>query len=508
VLVPVELRRARLELCCDAGGLRPGSVELRGLAVELRLAGLDVRSQALELLRARFQVGEALFEIGLAALDPRLAAGKVRLLPLLVGLQELPLGEAPAQRIEAVLAVPTSFELPRDSSHPLLELLFALRQLALALGHLASGLAELLLGVGEIVERFRASAPPLFDHPAIERFRGLWRSGGSGLPSHHPGSSIAADRMGHRHGEPVVGMKVRVWIALGTIYVVWGSTFLAIAVTVRDLPPFLSMGLRHLVAGSVLFAWVWWRRRGKLEIGRREWGAAFIFGGLLFLAGHGGLAWAQQDVPSGVAALLVGTIPLWFAVLAWIALGERLGRRALIGLVLGFAGLALLVDPSGHEGAKPLGALVIAFGAFSWAAGSIWSRRLPLPRDTLLSAAMGMLAGGTLLALVSGLSGELDDAHFTPEALGAIAYMVVVGSLIGFSAYVWLLKVAPASTVSTYAYVNPVIAVLLGWAFNDEVITSRTLVAGAAIVVGVALMVSRPGQREEAPAAEPALAEK
>jgi drug/metabolite transporter (DMT)-like permease len=295
-------------------------------------------------------------------------------------------------------------------------------------------------------------------------------------------------------------MKVRVWAALATIYVVWGSTFLAIAVAVRDLPPFLSMALRHLVAGALLFGWVWWRRRGRLELGRREWGAAFIFGGALFLVSHGGLAWAQQEVPSGVAALLVGTIPLWFAILARVAFGERLGGRALLGLVLGFAGLALLVDPTGEEGAEPIGALVIVVSAFSWAAGSLWSRRLPLPRDTLLSAAMGMLAGGTLLAITSTLGGELDDVRWTAEALGATAYLVVVGSLIGFSAYVWLLKVAPASTVSTYAYVNPVIAVVLGWAFNDEVITGRTLIAGAAIVVGVALMVSR-GTEEEAEAA-------
>jgi len=293
-----------------------------------------------------------------------------------------------------------------------------------------------------------------------------------------------------------LALNVRIWAALGTIYVVWGSTFLAIAVAVRDLPPFLSMALRHLVAGALLFAWVWYRRGGHLQLGRREWGAAFIFGGALFLVGHGGLAWAQQDVPSGVAALLVGTIPLWFAILARVAFGERLGRRALVGLVLGFAGLALLVDPSGEEGAKPIGVLVIAFSAFAWAAGSLWSRRLPLPQDTLLAAAMGMLAGGALLAVVSGLGGELDDARFTADALGAIGYMVVVGSLIGFSAYVWLLKVAPASTVSTYAYVNPVIAVILGWAFNDEVITGRTLLAGAAIVVGVALMVSRRVEKE------------
>jgi drug/metabolite transporter (DMT)-like permease len=294
-------------------------------------------------------------------------------------------------------------------------------------------------------------------------------------------------------------VKVRVWAALGTIYVVWGSTFLAIAVVVRDLPPFLSMALRHLAAGALLFAWAWSRRRGEARLGARQWGAAFVFGGLLFLVGHGGLAWAQQEVPSGIAALLVGTIPFWFALIAWVLFGERLGGRALLGLVLGFAGLVLLVDPSGEEGAKPFAALVIVFAAFAWAAGSVWSRRLPLPADTLLAAAMGMLAGGTLLGVVSAFAGEFGDARFTPEALGATAYMIVVGSLIGFSAYVWLLKVAPASTVSTYAYVNPVIAVLLGWAFNDEVITVRTLLAGAAIVVGVALMVGRSLEREPEP---------
>src|SRR5829696_5310708 len=151
-------------------------------------------------------------------------------------------------------------------------------------------------------------------------------------------------------------MRAKIWIALGTIYVVWGSTFLAIAVVVRDLPPFLSMALRHLVAGALLFGWVMVRHRDRDRIGWRQWRAAFVFGGALFLVGHGLLAWAQQDVPSGIAALLVGTIPLWFAILARIFMGERLGGRALAGLVLGFAGLALLVDPSGQEGAEPIGA--------------------------------------------------------------------------------------------------------------------------------------------------------
>jgi drug/metabolite transporter (DMT)-like permease len=293
-------------------------------------------------------------------------------------------------------------------------------------------------------------------------------------------------------------MRLKVWAALGTIYVVWGSTFLAIAVVIRDLPPFLSMSIRHLAAGALVFGWVLTRREHE-PLGFRQWGAAFVFGGALFLVGHGALAWAQQEVPSGIAALLVGTIPLWFALLARFFLGERLGGRALVGLVLGFAGLFLLVDPSGEEGAEPLGAVVIVLGALGWVAGSLYSQRSPLPKDTLLGAAMGMLAGGTLLALVSAVRGEYDDATFTTDALLATAYMVVVGSLIGFSAYVWLLKTVPSSTVSTYAYVNPVIAVALGWAFNDETIGARTLVAGAAIVIGVALMVSRSVEKEPEP---------
>ena len=298
-------------------------------------------------------------------------------------------------------------------------------------------------------------------------------------------------------------MRLRVWLALGTIYVVWGSTFLAIAVVVRDVPPFLSMALRHLTAGALVLAWVLFRRRDHEPLGWRQWGAAFVFGGALFLLGHGLLAWAQQDVPSGIAALLVGTIPLWFAILAWIFLGERLGGRALAGLVLGFAGLALLVDPTGEQGAKPIGALAIVLGALAWSAGSIYSQRSALPKDTLLGAGMGMLAGGALLAAVSLGRGEWNDATLTTDALLAIAYMVVIGSLVGFSAYVWLLKTAPASTVSTYAYVNPVIAVLLGWAFNDEAITAKTLVAGAAIVAGVALMVSRSSEKKRVRELEP-----
>ena len=294
-------------------------------------------------------------------------------------------------------------------------------------------------------------------------------------------------------------MRAKVWIALGTIYVVWGSTFLAIAVVVRDLPPFLSMSLRHLVAGSLLFGWVMVRHRNRDPIGWRQWRAAFVFGGALFLGGHGLLAWAQQDVPSGIAALLVGTIPLWFAILARIFMGERLGGRALAGLVLGFAGLALLVDPSGQEGAEPIGALAMVVGALAWSAGSIYSQRSALPKDTLLGAAMGMLAGGALLAVVGYASGErLHVGEVSARSWIALGFLVVFGSIVAYSSYVWLLKVAPTELVGTYAYVNPVIAVLLGALVLDEAITAWVLLAGAAIVVSVVLIV----RAQTAPQAE------
>ncbi len=286
---------------------------------------------------------------------------------------------------------------------------------------------------------------------------------------------------------------MRVWAALATIYVVWGSTFLAIALAVRTIPPFLAMSVRHLVAGALLLAWG--LARGREPIGRRELLAAAIFGGALFVGGHGTLAWAQQRIPSGVAALLIGSIPLWVAVLDRVAFGRRLSPRAVGGLALGFAGLALLVDPFGGGPVDTVGALVALCSAGCWAAGSLYSRGAPLPRDPIVSAGLASLAGGVLLAVVAAGRGELatlDLAAVSGESLGGVAYLVVVGSLVGFSAYVWLLRAAPISRVATYAYVNPVIAVVLGWALLAEEFTAPMLAAGAAIVVAVAMIVSAP----------------
>jgi drug/metabolite transporter (DMT)-like permease len=289
--------------------------------------------------------------------------------------------------------------------------------------------------------------------------------------------------MAARHGS-------RTWLALGTIYLAWGSTFIALAIVVRDLPPFLAMSTRHLVAGGLLLAYA--LPRGDREsdrVGRRQVGAAFVFGGLLFVAGHGSLAWAQQTVPAGVAALLVGSIPIWMALLDRVVFGRRLHASAYLGFLLGFVGLGFLLDPFGAGSVDRVGALVIVAGALAWAVGSLYSRGAPLPRRPIVAAGLGSVCGGILLLVVGVATGELGDVHVSTEAVLGLVYLIVVGSFAGFTAYVWLLRSAPISLVSTYAYVNPVVAVVLAWALLGEEITSQMLVAGAAIVVSVALIV-------------------
>jgi len=281
--------------------------------------------------------------------------------------------------------------------------------------------------------------------------------------------------------------RVRVWLALSTVYVVWGSTFIALAIAVRDLPPFLSMAVRHLVAGALLLAIALPRGdRSGDRIGRQQIAAALVFGGLLFVTGHGALAWAQQTVPAGVAALLVGTIPIWMAVFDRVAFGRRLQLSTYAGIAVGFAGLAFLFDPFGESSVDRLGALVIVLSAMCWAAGSLYSRGARLPRRPMVSAGLASLCGGVMLSGYAVFSGEIGEANWTREATLALGYLIVVGSLVGFSTYVWLLRSAPTSLVSTYAYVNPIVAVLLAWALLGEAITLQMVIAGAAVVVSVA----------------------
>jgi drug/metabolite transporter (DMT)-like permease len=277
-------------------------------------------------------------------------------------------------------------------------------------------------------------------------------------------------------------------LALATVYLVWGSTYLAIRVTDRTLPPLLMSSARFLIAGVALFAFA---SRGRARPTAREWRAAAIAGAALLSIGNGGVAWAETRLHSGFAALIVALIPLYVALMDRVFFGRRLSRAAVIGLVIGFAGVALLVRPGG--GGNTAVALALVATTSAWAAGSLYARGAPLPSSPLLSASMQMLAAGVFLAIAGLAAGQANDIHassFQTKPLIAFAYLVAVGSLIAFSAYAWLLKNVRISIVATYAFVNPVVAVTLGTVFLNERIGWTTVVAGASIVTAVVLIVT------------------
>jgi drug/metabolite transporter (DMT)-like permease len=302
-----------------------------------------------------------------------------------------------------------------------------------------------------------------------------------------------------RRGNPTL------WVALAIVYTVWGSTYLAIRVAIETMPPMLMASVRFLIAGGILYAIA--IRRGDRagdRPGLRQWRAAGIVGTLLFLGGNGGVVWAEQRVHSGIAALIVASVPLWMALIAYVALRERLPRVAVAGLIVGFGGTALLIRPSGGEHIDTLGALVLVGASISWAIGTLYATRAPLPARGSVSAAMQLLSGGVVLGIVGLASGELGRIHpdrFSRSSILALAYLIVFGALVAFSAYAYLVRNASPAIVSTYAYVNPVIAVLLGWGFLDESIGATTLIAGAIIVVAVAMIVSSKVRGKGEPAA-------
>jgi drug/metabolite transporter (DMT)-like permease len=282
-------------------------------------------------------------------------------------------------------------------------------------------------------------------------------------------------------------------------------------VAIETLPPLLMSAARFLLAGTILYALA--VRRGDRAGDRptpRHWAAAAIVGAALLFVGNGGVAWSETRIDSGIAALLVATIPLWMAALDRLLFGGRLRPAAVLGLVVGLGGVALLVGPGGEGGIDPIGALACLGAALAWAWGSLYARGAALPARPLVGAGMQMLAGGALLALAGVATGELGDvdlAAVSGRSLVAVAYLVVVGSLITYSAYLWLLKAAPTALVSTYAYVNPVVAVALGALFLSEPVTLWMVLAGLAIVASVALIVTaRPAPRP-APASRPEPAE-
>ena len=280
----------------------------------------------------------------------------------------------------------------------------------------------------------------------------------------------------------------RVWAALAVVYVVWGSTYLAIDLAVETLPSFLMLAVRFLVAGTILYL-LSSRRAERPRL--VHWRSALAVGGALLLLGNGGVAYAVEHVDTGVVALIVGSVPLWMALLDRVVYGQRLAPIAVAGLVLGFGGIAFLARPDADGGLA--GLIVVLLGSLAWAAGSLYSRNAPAPSNALQGASMQMLAGAALLAIVGAAKGEVAELSLgaaSTSSLLALVYLITLGSLVGFSAYIWLLKVAPTHLVGTYAYVNPVVAVLLGALWLGEPITLNILVGGAAIVVAVALIVS------------------
>ncbi len=285
----------------------------------------------------------------------------------------------------------------------------------------------------------------------------------------------------------------RVWAALWTVYVMWGSTYLAIAIAVETLPPMLAVSARFLAAGGVIALWCAVRRPGALRVPLRAAGAAALVG-VLLPGANAVLFYAERDVPTGLASLIIASVPLW-VVLQQLAFRERVPRTALLGVLAGFAGVGVLLHPEG--GATFVGLGLCMASAVMWSVGSFLSSRLPLPSDPIAATSYEMLAGGIVM-LPFGLA-TASYGGWSAASIGAWVYLVVIGSVLGYTAYVWLLGNAPLGTVSTYAYVNPVVAILLGFFFRDEGLTARILVGAAIVVAAVAVVV-----RADPPAAAPA----
>ena len=283
-------------------------------------------------------------------------------------------------------------------------------------------------------------------------------------------------------------------IAFACIYLIWGSTYLAIRFAIDTIPPFLMVGFRYLLAGGLLYAWVAWRREARRPSGA-EWRSAMLFGSCFFLFGNGGVSWAETRISSGIVALLIAMVPLWMTLMETYLRGwSRPTRLATIGLVLGFAGVALLIGPGESitkAAVDPWGAFALVCSSLGWAYGSVHAKDAPHPPSLLQAAAMQMLCGG-LLSLIVGLSvgewGSFRLGAVTPRSIAALLYLIVFGSIVAFSAYTYLLRVTRPARVATYAFVNPTVAVFLGWALGGEVVTGRTLAAGAVVITGVILI--------------------
>jgi drug/metabolite transporter (DMT)-like permease len=296
-------------------------------------------------------------------------------------------------------------------------------------------------------------------------------------------------------------------LAFACVYFIWGSTYLAIRYAVETIPPLFVASFRHLIAGGLLFGWCWWR--GLLPT-RRQWFASIVLGALFFLIGHGTLHWAQQTLPSGVAAFLIATEPIFVAIILAATRRTRITPTLLIGLLLGLFGVALFIGADLQTGrSEMLSSFVVLIGAASWSIGMVYSRSAPLHPDDSMAAAMSLLAGAVMLFLVGMVTGEaakFDLDLVTVKSLAALGYLAIAGSLVAYSAYFWLLNRFPPTLIATHTYVNPVVALLLGWSIAGEALTPRFVFGGVVVIAAIALVgraTSRRGQatkiREQRP---------
>jgi drug/metabolite transporter (DMT)-like permease len=287
---------------------------------------------------------------------------------------------------------------------------------------------------------------------------------------------------------PMQTTRRNVFLAFASLYIIWGSTYLAIKFAIETMPPLLMASARFFVSGAFLYGWAFFKYRSRPTAD--HWRSAGIVGTLLLLGGNGGVAWAELTVPSGIAAILIALVPIWMVLLNWAIRGQRPGWRVTAGLVIGFAGVWYLLKPGTVSFHWP-GIAILLLASLLWALGSVLSKSLRFPASALQSVGMQMLCGATALLAASVLAGEWTrfDVHgVSAHSLLALLYLVVCGSLFGFTAYIWLLKVSTVARVSTYAYVNPVVAVFLGVVFAKESLGASTLIAGAIILAGVILI--------------------
>ncbi|MBL8051128.1 MAG: EamA family transporter, partial [Anaerolineales bacterium] len=285
-----------------------------------------------------------------------------------------------------------------------------------------------------------------------------------------------------------------IWIALITLYIVWGSTYFGIKVAIETIPPFFHAGIRFLVSGLILV--IWQRAVGSAMPTRNQWISTFVIGNLLLLGGNGLVAWAEQTIPSGIAALIIGSVPLFLVIMEAVRpKGVKPNWQSIVGLIIGFIGIFILVGPAeiagGETRLNPFGVIALLSACLFWAIGSIYSKSADLPKSTLMTTGAEMLMGSIGLFVISLITGELNGwnpAEVSTRSLIGLIYLITIGSIIGFGSYIWLLQNAPISLVATYAYVNPIVAVLLGYFFGNEILEPRIWLATAIIIGAVAFI--------------------